>query len=122
MTRPVLDVDTDEFNVWLGWRALTLPADLPRLGWRSEHAAAWLLHDGGQLALLEPLIADPSVDADTRSKSIDELLARVRLEAERLGVRRIIAHTEYPTVVTRALRQGWKPGQQLRALHLDLAR
>lgn len=71
-------------------------------------AACWIYTTGTPLVLLEHLVANPAVDAETRGRAIDAVVAAALSAARELGGRWVYAMTTRPSILERSRGHGFE--------------
>lgn len=70
-------------------------------------AAGFLIKTDCNVCFLEPFISNPKANKDLRKKALSDIMARLEIEASKLGYRFAYGVSTAPTMIDHALNQNW---------------
>lgn len=101
--------DFEQVQSWLEARGMKVfhPAILPKTGFIVNHVAAVFVYStDSDICYLENLISNPNTDNKVRDEAIADLINEAFKEARSQGFKFIMAVTDVPAVIVRALQVG----------------
>lgn len=109
MIRRYEDKDFEQVKSWLESRDMRVfhPNILPKTGFIvDEVAVVFLYRTDSDICYLENLVSNPNSEQETRDKAIKALIEEAFKEAKSQGFKFVIAVTDVPAVIERALSVG----------------
>lgn len=112
ITEFVKEEHADYFNQWLIARGMEID-EIPAIGFvaytrHSPAAMVFLRQVEGNYAILDGLVSNPECSPSERSDAIDRVVQALTDEADRRGIKTIMAWSQDKNTLTRSQNHGFK--------------